>query len=339
MKKDTRRFHFQSAGTRLPRAAECIGALCAAGWLSRMGDMKKNVGPHMSAQTMCDLLTQRPDLMDHPNLSFFKVFMSKFSMPPEGAEPPRVLQATVLARPSDPGASGESGSTPGASGLHLLAHAKAREDAQAAKLEAKAAKAAAAEAKASEPKPPKKPSNQYACFVAASQAGMKASQPDLPQPELMRLLGEKWKSMGEEDRVQFVEVCDRTPRLRTAIFRALTCLLPRRFARPLLCHLRVSLRCPLVPPAIMSMSMTFVDVEVGIGVSDICAISISMSISMFRRAPHMAVSMTDVRVRCPRPCTHLLPACSFRRLRWTTHATARHMRSTRQHARRLGSTL
>jgi len=75
----------------------------------------------------------------------------------------------------------------------------------AAKEAAKAAKAAAAEAKAAEPKPPKKPSNQYACFVAASQQGLKAENPDLPQPELMRMLGERWKNMGEEERAPYVE--------------------------------------------------------------------------------------------------------------------------------------
>ncbi|KAL1528108.1 hypothetical protein AB1Y20_009473 [Prymnesium parvum] len=51
-------------------------------------EMPKNIGPNMTAQTLCDLLGERPDLVHHPNLAFFKLFLHKFVVPQEGTRFP-----------------------------------------------------------------------------------------------------------------------------------------------------------------------------------------------------------------------------------------------------------
>ena len=79
----------------------------------------------------------------------------------------------------------------------------AKEAERAAKEEAVRVKAAAKAAKAAEPKPPKKPSLHYACYVAATQAALKEAEPSLTQPDVMKALGERWKAMGEEERARF----------------------------------------------------------------------------------------------------------------------------------------
>ena len=76
----------------------------------------------------------------------------------------------------------------------------AREETARAKAAEKAAEKAA---KVAEPKPPKKPSNQYACFVSSTQRALKQEQPSLSQPEVMKALGERWKAMGDAERAAF----------------------------------------------------------------------------------------------------------------------------------------
>ena len=59
-------------------------------------------GPNVSAQTLCDLLNERPDLVHHPNLTFFKMFMSKFAVPPAQVLPEHVAQAQAVRAAAGP---------------------------------------------------------------------------------------------------------------------------------------------------------------------------------------------------------------------------------------------
>ena len=86
---------------------------------------------------------------------------------------------------------------------------QAREAEKTAKQAEASKKAEAKAAKAAEPKAPKKPSNQYACYVAATQAALKEEQPSLTQPEVMKVLGERWKGMGEAERAPFLRDADK----------------------------------------------------------------------------------------------------------------------------------
>ena len=81
----------------------------------------------MSAQTLCDLLNERPDLVHHPNLTFFKMFMSKFTVPESAPSNAHVL-APGAVRPvgAVPGASADPMAPPLATaGLDVIAPAPA----------------------------------------------------------------------------------------------------------------------------------------------------------------------------------------------------------------------
>ena len=100
-----------------------------------------------------------------------------------------------------------------AAAAEMAAEAKAAKEAAAkeareAKEAAARAKAQAKAAKATEPKPPKRPSNLYACFISASQASLKEEQPSLTPKEVMKALGERWKALGDIERAPFAQAAE-----------------------------------------------------------------------------------------------------------------------------------